>query len=169
MYVDLLIECDECGRAFFGAGIELVLHRVGSSIICEDCSRKLKRTDEVSHRVASPASASARGTTRRRRRSARSVRRSPGQRRSDVRATRRRSSAHRRKRLSHLKATHPYKLERSWWQLHALLTDHLKRRGFSSAALIASRLLSEGIDGALSTVLLAFYLAVEDARLEWQR
>jgi hypothetical protein len=57
----------------------------------------------------------------------------------------------------------------SWWDLHALLTDHLKRRGFSSASLIALRLLSEGIDGALSTVLLAFYLAIDDARQEWRR
>jgi hypothetical protein len=100
----------------------------------------------------------------------RSVKPSRGHGRSDVRATRKRLSAHRRRTLSNFKRTPPYKPPcRSWWELHALLTSHLKARGFSSASLIALRVLSEGVDGALSTVMVAFYLAVDDARVEWAR
>ena len=56
----------------------------------------------------------------------------------------------------------------SWWELHAVLTEHLKRRGFNGASLIALRVLSEGTQSALSTVLLAFYWALEDAAAEWK-
>jgi hypothetical protein len=98
------------------------------------------------------------------------VKRRPAHSSHDVRATSKRSSAHRRLTLSDLKHTHAYKpLGRSWWELHVLLTSHLRRRGFASASLIALRVLSEGVDGALSTVMLAFYLAVDDARVEWNR
>jgi len=60
---DLFIECDVCGRAFFGPGLTRVVHRVGCSFVCADCLRKLTRTGEDAHRVASSREASERGTT----------------------------------------------------------------------------------------------------------
>ena len=57
----------------------------------------------------------------------------------------------------------------SWWELHTVLTEHLKHRGFNGAALIALRVLSEGVYPALTSVLLAYWMAIEDARVEWRR
>jgi len=56
----------------------------------------------------------------------------------------------------------------SWWALHAALAENFKRRGFSCGGLLALRVLSEGIYPALTTVLLAYWLAVEDTRQEWK-
>jgi hypothetical protein len=75
---------------------------------------------------------------------------------------------HKSKPSARVTLPYPYKPSASWWSLHALLTQHLKRRGFECASLIALRILSEGIDGAVSTVLIAFYLAVDDARQQWK-
>jgi len=57
----------------------------------------------------------------------------------------------------------------SWWTLHALLTENLRRRGFASASLIALRILTEGVESGLAVVMLAYYTAVDDARVEWKR
>lgn len=99
-------------------------------------------------------------------RAARNMKRSPGTRRPDVHAKKDFSSAHRRKVGSHFKWTHPYKLSRSAWDVHALLTYHLERRGFNGASFIALRVMSEGVESALSTVLLSFHWALEDVREE---
>ena len=53
--------------------------------------------------------------------------------------------------------------------MHTVLTEHLKHRGFNGAALIALRVLSEGVYPALTSVLLAYWMAIEDARVEWRR
>ncbi len=78
------------------------------------------------------------------------------------------SSGRGREALPRFKPTHPYEPSLSSWAVHALLTEHLKRRGFSGASLIALRILSEGVESGLSTVLLAFHWAVRDARDEWE-
>lgn len=100
---------------------------------------------------------------------ARNPRRRPARWRRDVRATRKRSTARRRKALSHFKRTPPYKPSVSWWDLHALLTAELRSRGFASASLIALRILTEGVESGLYVVMLAYYTAVDDARQEWRR
>ena len=94
---------------------------------------------------------------------ARSVRRSAAHRRCDVRATEKRSAARRRKGLSNFRWSLPYKPSVSWWMAHGILTRHFANRGFSFPSLLALRVLSEGVQPALSTVLLAFWLAVRDA------
>ena len=50
-----------------------------------------------------------------------------------------------------------------------MLTAHLKHRGFNGASLVALRVMTEGIESGLLTVLLAFYWSIEDARAEWRR
>jgi hypothetical protein len=49
-----------------------------------------------------------------------------------------------------------------------VLAENFKRRGFSCGGLLALRVLSEGIESALTTVLLAYYMAIEDTRQEWK-
>lgn len=64
MYEDLVIECDRCGRAFYGAGLDRVIVRQqDGEITCVKClvdefdRRKLARTRDASYRMASPAEA----------------------------------------------------------------------------------------------------------------
>lgn len=57
--------------------------------------------------------------------------------------------------------------EQSAWALVNLLAEHFKRRGFGGANLIALRVVSEGVESALAVVLVAFYVALDDARQEW--
>ncbi len=52
---DITVECDICGRAFFGPGVRLVVRRYFGDVVCSDCLRKLTRIQEGSPRVASPA------------------------------------------------------------------------------------------------------------------
>jgi hypothetical protein len=60
---EITIECDVCGRGFYGLGIRLIVKRDGCQFVCADCERKLTRTSN-DNRVASLAAAIRRGEKR---------------------------------------------------------------------------------------------------------
>lgn len=79
------------------------------------------------------------------------------------------TSVRRRKKLSNVRQDTPLLAQHdsSAWEFVELLTQHLRRRGFSAGSILALRVVTEGIDSAISTLLLAFHWSVQDARAEW--
>jgi len=63
---------------------------------------------------------------------------------------------------------HP-SIKRTSFDLVALLASNLKRRGFQCGHLLALRAVSQGVEQALSTILLAFWFALDETEGEWSR